>query len=386
MPFHDLPNEIILLIAREVNDLPDLNSLLRASRHLEILLKAELVEAVFRTHDSRRARKLLFSAASRADKCTCEKLICERRILDLAHFHTGAVLHDAISDDNITALRTLLECSGINVNELSFSGSSTLFHAVKWRNIQAVQVLLQRPDLNVNFHSTVYRSALRVAVAENYEELVFLLLADPRIDVNCRGYHGRSVLHAAARKGHESIVRALLSHRDIKVNTQTGSGDTPLHLAAAEGFSAVVRLLIADERVDVNRENVRRCSPLQEAAYRRQQNVVSILLSDERVSTRFAQRDQLSIYSRVRPSDVFVNIKVLIARHSDRCFPTTQPLGGSTESQKLFGYHDPWPEGIVAVRPRHALKDQELNLIIAKELIKGASPQTQKQLNENSRY
>jgi len=184
MSFLQLPNEIILLIAHELSDFPNLNALLRTNRRLASLLSPEIINTVFRNHAGGYARRLLFSAASRADRPTCEYLIQERRILDVAHFRSGTVLHAAISGQRTTVIRTLLRCSGIDVNKQNPSGRTPLLHAVEREHVSAVRLLLRRHDIDVNFESNTCWNALHVAVFENYLDVALALLEDPRTDVN----------------------------------------------------------------------------------------------------------------------------------------------------------------------------------------------------------
>ena len=251
MPFLQLPNELILLIAHELNDFPNLNALLRTNRRLASLLSHEIINMVFRNRASRYARRLLFSAASRVDRPTCEHLIQERRILDMVRFRDGTALHAAISGQSATVIRTLLRCSGIDVNEPNPSGRTPLLHAVERGHVAAVRLLLRRRDIDVNFESDTCWNALHVAVFENYVEVALALLEDPRTDVNRQRRNGLSALHLAAREGHGRMVVALLTRRDIEVNTVTEGGHTPLRLAEARGFRGVAHVLVADERVDI---------------------------------------------------------------------------------------------------------------------------------------
>ena len=253
MPFLQLPNELILLIAHELKDFPNLNALLRTNRRLASLLSHEIINMVFRNHDSRYARRLLFSAASRVDRPTCEHLIQERRILDTVRFRSGTALrvHAAISGQSATVIRTLLRCSGIDVNEQNPSGKTPLLHAVERAHVTAVQLLLRRRDIDVNFESDTCRNVLHVAVFENYVDVALALLEDPRTDVNHQERDGLSALHLAAREGHGRMVGALLTRRDIEVNIVTKGGYTPLRLAEARGFRGVAHVLVADERVDI---------------------------------------------------------------------------------------------------------------------------------------
>ncbi|CUS13652.1 unnamed protein product [Tuber aestivum] len=321
MSFTQLPNEIILLIARGLSDFRDLSALLRTSRRLASLLSSEIINAVFRSNRAGRyAGKLLFSAASRADESTCEYLIREKRILNVAYFSHGTVLHAAISSESTTILRTILKYPGIDVNQPDPDGRTPLFYAVELVHAAAVRLLLQREDIDVNFESDTFMNALRFAVSEDYDELALALLEDPRTDVNHRGRDGLPVLHSAACGGHYRTVRALLMHRDIQVNTVTRNGDTPLHLAVRKGYDRVVGALLKHRDIQVNAVTRNGDTPLHLAVRKGDDRVVAKLLKhrDIQVNTvtrtgdtplRLAEAGRFGEVAQVLIADERVDVK-----------------------------------------------------------------------------
>jgi len=279
MPFLHLPNEIILQIAGELTP-PNLNALLKASRHLAILLSPSLLDSVCRKHYKPYGKRALYFAAEREDKATVRRLI-DRGLLKVVG--EGALLNEAVLDQSEKVISTLLAC-GVGADTKNAKGRTPLSLAARYGRAGVVRLLLREPAIDVNSVDKTNSTPLLLAATRGHEEVVRLLLNDKRVEVDTQDKRNGTPLHRALFWGQEAVVRLLIEDQRSDINLQNIGNPTPLHSAAFWGYSPVVRQLLADPRINVNPTNYDDWTPLHTAADQTHECVARALLEDPRVA------------------------------------------------------------------------------------------------------
>lgn len=347
MSFLHLPNELILAISEHLSP-PDLNPLIRANRHMAILLRTSLIDrACDPSHFEPWGVKAIGFAANLEDKATVQRILSTG-----LHRKTRALrplLPRVISATrSSTAVRVLLEC-GLEPRGLDFLALS---EAVALGLGEAVELLLDRENIDVNRrmfyqgqrvpllvvavncstrsaevlkillnHRRIDQQAVnqedwrivhRVVYTEN-KELLQVLLAHGRFNVNFEDPRYHTPLIAAASGGWEEGVQLLLDYPLI--NTGMSHGVTALHLAAMGGHDGVIRLLLKDGRFDVNQgDALDGCTPLLLAAEAGAISAVRALLEHEGIDVNlcnYAGDTPLYDIASEREPEI---VKMLLAR------------------------------------------------------------------------
>jgi len=348
MPFLHLPNELILDISENLSP-PDLNSLIRANRHMAILLRPSLIDrACDLSYFDRWGVKAIGFAANLEDKATVQRILSTG-----LHRRTGAVhtllLNVICATRSSTAVRVLLECGA----EPGGYDHVALWKAVAYGLTEAVELLLDmREDIDVSGltwhqderipllvvavnHSERSPEVLKVllnhpridqeelneegwnmvgrAVRTQNEELLRVLLTDGRFDVNFQDWHHPTPLIVAASKGWDEGVRLLLDHPQISVDMSHGV--TALHVAAKGDHDGVIRLLLKDGRFDVNAEDSDDgCTPLLLAAEAGAVSAVRALLEHEGIDVNLpSYAGDTPLYDIVLEREPEI-LKMLLAR------------------------------------------------------------------------
>ncbi|RPB04859.1 ankyrin [Choiromyces venosus 120613-1] len=260
MPFLDLPNEIILQIARD-QDLPDTNALLRTNRRLARLLTHVLIDNVFSTNArlQRYGQSVLFCAANRQDRLTA------KRVLESGHLSGEEILTEAVSSMSDTTVRTLIDC-GVDATAKGGSRLTPLHTAVLKNRPAIVEYLLGVDGIVVNSHR-IGRTPLHDAIHMGNEEMVRLLLRDKRTELNRPYPPVAPALHLAVNLANKAIIQLLLADERLDVNIRGQSDKTPLHEAVCrdKDRNHILSLLLADKRIDTNLKNRSGLTPFHEA-------------------------------------------------------------------------------------------------------------------------
>ncbi|KAG0133418.1 ankyrin repeat-containing domain protein [Tuber indicum] len=179
MHFLDLPNEIIVPIARQQSP-RDLNALLRINRHLASILNKALIDRVCELRDEQMAKRAIYLAATREDRAGLRFLI-DRGLHQLVA--GGAVLADAVMTTAVNVLCVLLEC-GISPEERDQNKQTALSIACQHNRVNAVRLLLDYLKVDVNSQDITGRTPLSYAAGGGHVGVVRVLLADARVDTN----------------------------------------------------------------------------------------------------------------------------------------------------------------------------------------------------------
>ena len=311
MSFLDLPNEVILQIARD-QDPPDTNALLRTNRRLARLLTHVLIDKLFlnNTRLQRHGQSVLLFAAGRQDN------VIVKRILDSGLFDGGEILIAAVPSVNETTIQTLIDCGidttakggwrptplhaavlenrptivklllgvdGIVVNSQR-NGRTPLCDAIRKGNEETVRLLLRDKRTQLNQPHAV-SSALYLAVNLADKKMTQLLLAEERLDVNIRGPSGKTPLHQAVCRDTDRnhILSTLLVDKRIDTNPKCQSGLTPFYEAVKFGCEATVRIFLTSSAVDINAGDPAGETPIHRAISLGWREVLPLLVKDSRL-------------------------------------------------------------------------------------------------------
>ena len=312
MSFLDLPNEVILQIAKD-QDLPDTNALLRTNRRLARLLAHVLIDNLFLTNTrlQRHGQSVLFSAAGRQDNATV------KRLLDSELLNRGEILTTAVSSMSETTIRTLIGCGvdttakggsrltplhaavlenrpaivelllgvdGIVVNSQR-NGRTPLCDAIRKGSEETVRLLLRDERTQLNQPHPAAPSALHLAVDLADKRMIQLLLAEERLDVNIRGSSNKTPLHQAVcrYKDRNHILPILLSDKRVDPNLKNQSGQTPFYEAVKLGCEATVRIFLTSDAVDINAGDSAGEKPIHRAISLGWRGVLPLLVKDSRL-------------------------------------------------------------------------------------------------------
>jgi ankyrin repeat protein len=278
MSFYHLSNELILLIAKNLESNADLNSLIQTNTHLCKMLDSLLYRrdvasfsprAILRAAEAQNgkdtsstARKSL-EAGLELEGCIYNEvaplaLAAENgnhEVVKLILAYDKSVSPDQENPDEETPLicaakhghdlvvKELLSTGRVNVNFNCFD-FTPLCHAA-WNGHKAVvKLLLDTDGIDLDHALPDGRTAICLAAESAYEsESIVNLLIAAGADLGGKGPTRLSPLLAAARYGCESMVRTLLATGRVNPNTTDSEGESPLSLARKYGHEAVIKIL-----------------------------------------------------------------------------------------------------------------------------------------------
>ena len=286
MPLSDLPKEIVLDIADQLDDAG-----MNALAHTNSEIYQFLSKCLYRRDVTRprgRSRSLTWAIVYGLE-ATFQRAVDAGKHLDpiLESFHIALQDSAARGDANLVA--ALLNLDGINPN---FDGGG------------------RSPPLVP-------------AARRGHNAVVELLLAVSNIDPNVRGRHDATPLFCACRGGHVSVVRQLLAREDIDPNSVVCEGmKTPLLEAMESGNIVIVNLLLSKDGIDVNlRPEFNNIAPLMMAIQLRSIEVVESLLARDDLDLNIVDDhgDHVLFYL-IRAGLGLDKVKLLLDRNVDPDF------------------------------------------------------------------
>ncbi|KAJ5268521.1 hypothetical protein N7524_005980, partial [Penicillium chrysogenum] len=197
MPLYHLPNELILMIAKNLKSNGDLNSLIQTNTHLCKLLDP-----------------LLY-------------------LRDAASYGPLAVLPAENGNDGVLKL-FLASDESVDPDEENSEEETPLVCAAKWGHDVVVKQLLSTGRVDVNFVCLGF-TPLCYAAWNGHKAVVNLLLAADGINLDFAHSDGRTAIDLAAESGNESVVKLLiaggaeLGGRSIMLRTCQAQSDLRLH-------------------------------------------------------------------------------------------------------------------------------------------------------------
>jgi ankyrin repeat protein len=324
MPFSDLPWEILLEIAYQLDD-AGINALCRTNRQIYGFLNGYLYRRdMTRCWPWLPSRSLSWAVRKGEEaQGTVQQAIAVGRHLDPIPERIYEIYHLALLDSaaqgHTRLVELLLNVEGVNPNyadpDFGCYGKNALTLAAERGHVSTTKFLLATPGVDPNitvltspnlylhilgylayyrtpshphYHTTVIklfldhpdidpncdcdkdgRSLLMLAIMK--PDVVKLLLHREGIDVNKQDNNGYTALSHAVqcvmrRSGFEP-AKLLLDRDDINVNLRDRNGRTPLFLACRLSDVSMVDLLLKKEGIDPNAMDIHGCTPLGTLCY-----------------------------------------------------------------------------------------------------------------------
>ena len=176
------------------------------------------------------------------------------------------LMHQAVSSNNLTLLKRLLNIEKCNTNSF---GDSPLHTACSSGRLECVSVLVSslKCDLSIQNRNedTALHAALCCKTDHNVIEIVKCVLQSDKCDPNITNTKGCTPLHDAMRKKNFEIAETLLRHPKCNPNIQDLDGNTPLHISLSALPLSTAQLFLKNEKIDLNAQNKVGNTPLHEA-------------------------------------------------------------------------------------------------------------------------
>lgn len=240
----DLPNEILLYIARFLPDQEDVSDFSRTNRHLHAVIDSYLYQYNVR-YDN--AYALTFGAY-KGRRAVVEKALAAKppdinappyRQLTRSWTSHNA-LCNAIKGQHSDLVELLLD-HGSSPHHGCRARLTPLMMAAQYGNVESMRMLIER-GASVHDRNSLNQDALYFAAARGEVGFIRLLLKHGAV-INPAGENAETPLHLVAKRGDSASVRVLLRH-GADVTAIDAGGRTPLCAAARSGDVPCVELLL----------------------------------------------------------------------------------------------------------------------------------------------
>ncbi|KAH8151871.1 uncharacterized protein LAJ45_03864 [Morchella importuna] len=267
MPLLDLPNELLLQVAHDV-DTPTLSALTRTNRRLAHLLSADLLNTALKNR--RYSVTAIFLAISYKQAARI-KLLLERSTQITITSKYGTVIYDSgvckIWHKDMNRLVDRLVEEG-NTDLVIFdkpSGRTALHWAAAYGDAAMVRKLLCLGAGKSYVHDRAGKTPLHCAAASANVTVVRALLEHKawkagEIDAADKGIYELCALHYAVQAGDRTTTELLLKG-GARADIVNVFGETALHIAAQERDLGMVRLLLG-AGADVDAQDFDGVTPL----------------------------------------------------------------------------------------------------------------------------
>ncbi|XP_067049297.1 transient receptor potential cation channel subfamily A member 1 homolog [Acropora muricata] len=193
-------------------------------------------------------------------------------------------LHYAATKGNLTAVRELLQCDGIKIDQVDASGSTPLHCAATDGVAEVVKALLDA-GADVRAKDNEKMAPIHFACTDGQIDTVQVLFqhvensengSDISDMLEDRNREGETALHAAVEGGYLDIVQLCLD-KGAKVRARRGNLAHPLHIAAINGHVEIAACLI-EHNAKLEARNALHETPLHKAAAFNKTRMVDFLL------------------------------------------------------------------------------------------------------------
>ena len=165
-------------------------------------------------------------------------LLCLAPMLALA----GNDIFNAIQNNDIDALKSILAESTATVEQRTNRGMTPLHYAANLDRLEAANLLIRAGAAPDAVFPSSQTTPLHWAADADAEDVLRLLILS-KATIDARAKHDLTPLHLAARKGAVACIARLLD-ANANPNAADDTGNTPLHCAAARGQAKAVALLL----------------------------------------------------------------------------------------------------------------------------------------------
>ncbi|GIJ84937.1 hypothetical protein Asppvi_003792 [Aspergillus pseudoviridinutans] len=261
----DLPDEMLLLIAENLDDARHISSFAQVTKRTYILLRSTLYK------------------------------------FDIQQKGASALLW-AIQRNRSGMVEMMLQQYKYNVNAI-YNSNTPLICAVLHKFTAVVDVLLADPEVDVNFQNKSGYCALWWAAFKGCTHIVQQLLKRDDIQVNLADREDRRTpLSVAVMQGHLEIVQDhLLKSKQVDVNTRDRNNHTPIFHALARQDRKMTGILLGNEKLDLSCQDRTGRSPLIYSLYTHEPDLTRMLLGHPRPHVDLRDRnDRTALWHAVQ--------------------------------------------------------------------------------------
>lgn len=268
----NFPNDILLLVADEVETESDLSSLTKTCRHLYGLLSDKLHRDNIRYHNS----SALFWGMRHSRFDTMQRMLDVGADIDSTE-EGQTLLYHAACDGHLAMVKFLLE-RGASHQFRKDRLQTPLCAAAVAGHTDIVQILLDHEVLEEN-ETTFTSTATATSLPPGKQDIFLLqLFTTDGPDVHRNGLQYSIPLFLAIACAHTTTAETLMANPKVDLNYRDSVGRTPLLWALSHGLHRIATLLLehgADGNVIEPRTNQ---SPLLTAICQKDERVVQLLL------------------------------------------------------------------------------------------------------------
>lgn len=236
-----LPNELLLLLVKELGSSQDINNLVLANRRFHALLNTFL----YRFNVQQCNSSGILWAAENGQENTAQRLLKEGANTHMKTTSNETPLHLAAKNGHQRLVRLLLSFENVDSQVKDTQQHTPLMWAARNGHSGVVNMLVQTRECNINSLDSMGYSPLAWAARNGHVAVVELLLHMKTIEPNSLDRFRHTPLSWAARNGHEVVLKRLLDHPGIDVNIMDINQRNPLSWAMQHSHRTVVKLLLA---------------------------------------------------------------------------------------------------------------------------------------------
>ena len=160
----------------------------------------------------------------------------------------GIDLHNAVRQNNLLRVQSLLMSSTTDVNVVDESGETALMIAIHIRNQKTTRVPLTTNDINAVEVSIISGASEAISASQDID-IINYLSKDHRTCVNQSNQQGDTALTIAARVGDWEVIQVLLDtseyrNQPLDLNALSSDGKTALAIAVEQQKSPVIHQLL----------------------------------------------------------------------------------------------------------------------------------------------
>ncbi|KAG0125660.1 ankyrin repeat-containing domain protein [Tuber indicum] len=269
------PDELLLLVAENLEDARDLSSLLRTNTRLAFTLSPLLCKLAAAP---KYATKAIYYAAANRDADMVRYILEKGATIGLANLDG-----EKIGDEEKMCSKDIVDFvvkKGANL-VLNNNDNNGDFRAINWaawnRKLAMTKFLVSRGADITFVPTTDDESLLSDAIKGGEPEIVEFLL-DNGLSMEINDYF-ETGLHVAAQVG-QLLMAQLLVDRGINISSHNGDGETALHCAVTTGKVEMVELLLRNKaNPNIGAKFGGNILPLHIAAQNKGYDIVRLLLS-----------------------------------------------------------------------------------------------------------
>ena len=252
MPLSDLPREIVLDIADQLDD-ADLDALARTNSQIYQFLNKYLYHRDVTRRWSRSLTWVWAIADTVEATSTVQRAVDAGRHLDPIPDNFYYALRNSAERGHVNLVAALLKLDGINPNYCRGCGGGALALAALRGRSDVVDLLLAVSNIDPNVKDEKDATPLLCACWKGHTSVVRQLLVRDDIDLNTIGYYGlMTPLLFAMEDRNMEVINLLLSKDGIDINLRPESNVAPLMMAIRWGLMEVVESLFARHELDLN--------------------------------------------------------------------------------------------------------------------------------------